>query len=67
MKFASLEAYLGGVGAFKSIPFFFYLSLSLTEILLTVTLSASIVVNSLEPDQDRQNVGSDLDPSCLTL
>ena len=24
-------------------------------------------VNSLEPDQDPQNVGPDLDPSCLTL
>ena len=23
--------------------------------------------NSLEPDQDRQNVGSDLDANCLTL
>ena len=23
--------------------------------------------NSLDPDQDRQNVGPDLDPNCLTL
>ena len=23
--------------------------------------------NSLDPDQDRQNVGPDLDPKCLTL
>ena len=23
--------------------------------------------NSLDPDQDQQNVGSDLDPICLTL
>ena len=23
--------------------------------------------NSLDPDQDRQNVGPDLDPTCLTL
>ena len=29
LKFASLEAHLGGVGAFKSTPFFFSLSLSL--------------------------------------
>ena len=26
-----------------------------------------IFTNSLEPDQDRQNVGPDLDPNCLTL
>ena len=26
-----------------------------------------IFVNSLNPDQDRQNVGPDLDPKCLTL
>ena len=26
-----------------------------------------IFVNSLDPDQTRQNVGPDLDPSCLTL
>ena len=26
-----------------------------------------IFANSLYPDQDRQNVGLDLDPSCLTL
>ena len=25
------------------------------------------LVNSLDPDQDRQNVGPDLDPNCLTL
>ena len=24
-------------------------------------------VNSLDPDQARQNVGPDLDPNCLTL
>ena len=26
-----------------------------------------IFTNSLEPDQDRQNVGPDLNPNCLTL
>ena len=26
-----------------------------------------IFSNSLDPDQDRQNVGPDLDPNCLTL
>ena len=26
-----------------------------------------IFANSLDPDQDRQNVGPDLDPNCLTL
>ena len=25
------------------------------------------VANSLDPDQDQQNVGPDLDPNCLTL
>ena len=25
------------------------------------------LANSLEPDQDRYNVGPDLDPNCLTL
>ena len=25
------------------------------------------LTNSLDPDQDRQNVGPDLDPNCLTL
>ena len=30
--------------------------------------SANIIfANNLEPDQDRQNVGPDLDPNCLTL
>ena len=31
---------------------------------LLITL---VPVNSLNPDQARQNVGPDLDPSCLTL
>ena len=26
-----------------------------------------IFPNSLDPDQDRQNVGPDLDPNCFTL
>ena len=26
-----------------------------------------IFANSLDPDHDRQNVGPDLDPNCLTL
>ena len=26
-----------------------------------------IFTNSLDPDQDRQNVGPDIDPNCLTL
>ena len=26
-----------------------------------------ISANSLDPDQDGQNVGSDMDPNCLTL
>ena len=30
--------------------------------LLLITLA-----NSLDPDQDRQNAGPDLDPNCLTL
>ena len=25
------------------------------------------IANSLDPDQNRQNVGADLDPNCLTL
>ena len=29
--------------------------------------SADNLANSLEPDQARQNVGPDLDPTCLTL
>ena len=29
--------------------------------------SADNFANCLDPDQDRQNVGPDLDPNCLTL
>ena len=35
-----------------------------------LTLAFSLLItfaNSLDPDQDRQNVGPDLDPNCLTL
>ena len=35
--------------------------------LLLLTVDQMIFVNSLEPDQARQNVGPDLDPRCLTL
>ena len=40
---------------------------------LTLSLLAAIcrllitLANSLDPDQDRQNIGSDLDSNCLTL
>ena len=29
--------------------------------------SAIVFANSLDPDQDRQNVGPEVDPYCLTL
>ena len=32
----------------------------------TLCLLAATFANSLDPEQDRQNVGPDLDPSCLT-
>ena len=32
----------------------------------TLTLPASVVLNSFDPDQARQNVGPNLDPNCLT-
>ena len=39
----------------------------LTLSLLAVTCLLITFTNSLDPDQDQQNVGPDLDPSCLTL
>ena len=38
----------------------FLVSGDFCPVLITLT-------NSLDPDQDRQNVGPDLDPNCLTL
>ena len=48
---------------------------TLVSLTFTLTLLASgdlcrmltTFANSLDPDRDRQNVGPDLDPSCLTL
>ena len=34
---------------------------------LALSLLAATFSNSLDPDQDRQNVGPDLDPNSLTL
>ena len=41
--------------------------LYLTLSLLAATFADIIFANNLEPDQDRQNIGPDLDPNCLTL
>ena len=40
---------------------------NLTLSLLVETCLLITFANNLDPDQDRQNVGPDLDPNCLTL
>ena len=37
------------------------------KIAILLFLSGDTFANRLDPDQDRQNVGPDLDPNCLTL
>ena len=44
---------------FNTLALFFFAS---GDFCLLITFA-----NSLDPDQDRQNVGPDLDPNCLTL
>ena len=43
---------------------FSFIALSL---LATTLVSADNLCKQLGPDQDRQNVGADLDPNCLIL
>ena len=52
---------------FKKVVLTFVFKKSEKNDLNFVVLSAYVLGNCLDPDQAKHNVGSDLDPNCLTV